>query len=63
MYTVSDLINSLASAGLRIEFFNEFQELFFNGGGMEDAGEGLFNFGYNRGRFPMSFSLRARNDN
>lgn len=29
MYTVSDLINSLTSAGLHIQYFNEFKENFF----------------------------------
>ncbi len=59
MYTVSDLINSLASAGMRIDFFNEFPALFYNPGGMQDVGGGLFNYGWNTGKIPLSFSLRA----
>lgn len=60
MYTVSDLINSLTSAGLHIHFFNEFKENFFNPGGLKYAGgNGLFNYDHNDGMFPMSFSLKA----
>lgn len=60
MYTVSDLINSLTGAGLHIEFFNEFKELFFDAGGMEKVdGSGLYNYAFNENKFPMSFSLKA----
>jgi SAM-dependent methyltransferase len=60
MYTVSDLINSLTSAGLHIEYLNEFKENFYNAGGMKNVGEnGLFNYDYNSDKFPMSFSLKA----
>jgi SAM-dependent methyltransferase len=59
MYTVSDIINSLSSAGLRIEFFNEFKENFYDDGGMNYLGDGLYNYGFNNNKFPMSFSLKA----
>lgn len=60
MYTVSDIINALASAGLHVEYFNEHKELFFDAGGMKiAAGTGLYNYDYNDDKFPMSFSLRA----
>lgn len=60
MYTVSDLINSLTSAGLHINYFNEFRENFFNAGGMVNQdGNGLYNYNYNNDKFPMSFSLKA----
>ena len=59
MYTVSDIINALTSAGLRIEYFNEYKENFFNAGGLEYVGDGLFNYDYNANKFPMSFSLKA----
>jgi len=59
MYTVSDLINSLTNAGLHIEYFNEFQENFFNAGNMSNIGDGLYNYDFNNGRFPISFSLKA----
>jgi len=59
MFKTSDIINALTSAGLHIEFFNEFQELFFDMGGCKSLGDGLFNFDFNEGLFPMSFSLKA----
>ena len=60
MYTISDLINSLTSAGLHIEYFNEFTENFYNSGGMRSIEKsGLFNYDYNNDMFPMSFSLKA----
>ncbi|MCL2702365.1 MAG: class I SAM-dependent methyltransferase [Defluviitaleaceae bacterium] len=60
MYTVSDIINALSSAGLHIEYFNEFTENFFDAEGMRDAdGNGLYNYDYNNKKFPMSFSLKA----
>ena len=59
MYTVSDIINALASAGLRMEYFHEFRENFFDAGGLASVGDGLFNYGFNGNQFPMSFSLKA----
>ena len=59
MYTVSDIINTLVSAGLHIEYFNEFQENICDYGGMKNVGSGLWNYDYNDGKFPMTFSLRA----
>jgi len=59
MYTIADLINSLSSAGLHIEYFHEFRELFFNYGGMKDNGNGLWKHDYYDNKIPMSFSLKA----
>jgi SAM-dependent methyltransferase len=60
MYTVSDLINCLTDAGLHIEFFHEFPELYFSEGGMEPVGDrGVYNYAFNNNKFPMSFSLKA----
>ena len=58
-YKISDVINSLVMAGLKIEFFNEFVENFFDPGGCERVGDGLYNYPFNGNLFPMSFSLRA----
>ena len=58
-FTVSDIVNSLASAGLHIEYFNEHKENFFDAGGMDGVGNGLYNYKYNSDKFPMSFSLKA----
>ena len=59
MYKVSDVLNSLISAGLCIEYFNEFQENFYDLGGSKRVDGNLYNFDYNKGLFPMSFSLKA----
>jgi SAM-dependent methyltransferase len=59
MHTISDIINALTSAGLHIEYFNEFRENYFDAGGMQDVGNGLFNYDFNDNKFPMSFSLKA----
>lgn len=59
MYSVSDIINSLTSAGLHINYFHEFRENYFDAGGLRSVGDGLFNFDFNTDKLPMSFSLRA----
>lgn len=60
MHTVSDIINALISAGLHIEFFNEFKENYFNSGNMKvDLENGLYYYDYNTDKYPMSFSLKA----
>ena len=59
MHTISDIINALVSAGLHIEFFNEFRENFFDAGRTKHIGNGLFNYDFNDDKFPMSFSLKA----
>ena len=59
MFKVSDILNSLTSAGLHIEYFNEFQESFFDAGGGKRVDGNLYNYGFNKGLFPMSFSLKA----
>jgi len=58
-YTVSDIVNSLTSAGLHIQYFHEYKENFFDSGRCRYVGDGLFNFDYNTDKFPMSFSVRA----
>jgi SAM-dependent methyltransferase len=60
MYKVSDIINSLIKAGLTIEFFNEYDSLFFNLGGMENCGNGHWHYPHFDGKIPFTFSLRAR---
>jgi len=60
MFTVSDIINSLIRAGMRIDFFNEFTENFYDVGNMKKSDkEGLLIYEYNRDKYPMSFSLKA----
>ena len=59
MYQISDLINSLTDAGLHINYFHEFVEQFFDPGGAVPVGPGLYNYPFNTGLFPQSFSLKA----
>jgi SAM-dependent methyltransferase len=59
MYKTSDILNALISAGLHIEFFHEFQENFYDINGSRRVDGNLYNFDYNDGLFPMSFSLKA----
>lgn len=60
MYTVGEVVNALVAAGLRIEYWHEFPELYYNGGGMDKVGDtGLYAYPFNKDKFPMSFSLRA----
>ncbi len=59
MYTVSDLINSLTSAGLQVEWFNESDLLFFREDGMRQAEPGLWACPELRGKLPMTFSIKA----
>ena len=59
-YRVSDLINSLVNAGLTIEFFNEYDTLFFNAGGMEKIDAGRWHFPFFDRKLPFVFSLKAR---
>ena len=58
-YKVSDIINSLVKAGLTIEFFNEYDTLYFNAGGMEKTGNGQYHFPFFDKKLPFIFSLKA----
>jgi SAM-dependent methyltransferase len=60
MYKVSDIINPLAKAGLMIEFFNEYDTLYFDGGGMEKSGNGQYHLQFFDKKLPFTFSLKAR---
>lgn len=60
MYKVSDIINYVAKAGLTIEFFNEYDSLYFNLGGMEHDKNGLCHFPFFDTKLPFTFSLKAR---
>jgi ribosomal protein S18 acetylase RimI-like enzyme/ubiquinone/menaquinone biosynthesis C-methylase UbiE len=60
MYTIGDIINSLVNAGLRIEYFNEYDHLFFNPGGMEKDKNGNYHYPYFDKKMPFTFSLKAR---
>jgi SAM-dependent methyltransferase len=60
MYKVSDIINPLAKAGLTIEYFNEYDSLYFNSGGMESCDNGHYHFPFFDKKLPFAFSLKAR---
>jgi len=60
MYKVSDIINSLAKAGLTIECFNEYDTLYFDMGGMENSADGQYHFPFFDKKIPFTFSLKAR---
>jgi len=60
MYKISDIINSLAKAGLTIECFNEYDSLYFNLGGMENCGNRHYHFPFFDKKIPFTFSLKAR---
>jgi SAM-dependent methyltransferase len=59
-HKVSDIINSLANAGLTIECFNEYDSLFFDRGGMESYGNGHYHYPFFDKKIPFTFSLKAR---
>jgi hypothetical protein len=60
MYKISDIINSLAKEGLMIEFFNEYDILYFDEGEMKKSGNGLYHFPFFDKKLPFIFSLKAR---
>jgi SAM-dependent methyltransferase len=60
MYTVSEIINSLIHAGLTIEYFNEYDCLYYNNGGMEKDNEEKWHYPFFDGKIPFEFSLKAR---
>lgn len=60
MYTISDIVNSLTREGLHIEFLNEYRENFFDSGNMKFIKEKrMYNYEYNKNKYPMSMSLMA----
>lgn len=59
MYTIGDLLNSLLEAGLSLEWFHEFDTLFYNMGGMTKLPDGSYHYPHFQGRLPFSFSLKA----
>jgi len=60
MYKISDIINPLAKEGLTIEYFNEYDTLYFNVGGMEESSNGQYHFPFFDKKLPFTFSLKAR---
>lgn len=59
MYKVSDLVNSLAGAGLFIEYFNEYDRCAPGMGGNKVDDEGLLYFSSLKGALPITFTIKA----
>jgi ubiquinone/menaquinone biosynthesis C-methylase UbiE len=60
-WSIGDILNSLIKAGLQIEFFNEYERLFFKRyPGMVEYPERWFQFPQFAGKLPLLFTLKAR---
>ncbi|TCT16217.1 methyltransferase family protein [Natranaerovirga pectinivora] len=59
MYTVSQLVNAIAGAGLFIEYFNEYDRCAQGMGGSILDKKGLSYFPHLEGKLPLVFSLKA----
>lgn len=59
MYTVSEIMNALIQAGLQVEYFNEYDTLFYDMGGMTRADSGEYFYPHFRDQLPFSFSIKA----
>ena len=59
-WSVSDIINSLINAGLQLEFFNEYNKLFFKGfPWMVEDDEGWWILPDHEDKLPLTFSLKC----
>ncbi len=58
-YTISEIINALANAGLFIEYFNEYDVSTPGMGGSVKDESGLYCIPYFKGKLPITFSLKA----
>jgi SAM-dependent methyltransferase len=59
-WSVSDIVNAIIKAGLRLEFFNEYERLFWKRfPGMTERTERWYWFPEHEGRLPLLFTLRA----
>ncbi len=61
MYTVGEIINALSQAGMHIEWFHEFDWLYYreSAGKQIEEGKGGWVFPEHKGRLPFTFSLKA----
>jgi len=60
MYKVSDIINPLINAGLSIEYFHEYDTLYYPLAGMEKSLNGQYYYPFLKNKIPFTFSLKAR---
>ncbi|MBN2546908.1 MAG: SAM-dependent methyltransferase, partial [Spirochaetes bacterium] len=59
-WTLSDIINSLINAGLKIEFVREYDKLFYNGlPGMEKDENGWWFLPGYKGMIPLTYTIKA----
>ncbi len=61
MYSISDVVNALIDAGLKIEYIHEFDTLCYKLGDMEKASSG-YRFPEHKGWLPLEFSIKATLD-
>jgi SAM-dependent methyltransferase len=62
-WTISDILNSLISAGLKIEFFNEYNKIFYKAlPDMERDRDGWWFLPTLHGKMPLIFSLKAKKE-
>lgn len=60
-WSLSDILNALLQAGLRLEAFHEYERLFFKRfPGMETCSERWYSYPKYAGRLPWIFTVRAR---
>ncbi len=59
MYSISEVVNALINAGLKIEFINEFDHLCYNAGNMIETKPGEYQFQKWIGKMPLMFSIKA----
>jgi SAM-dependent methyltransferase len=59
-WSLSDILNALLKAGLQLNFFNEYERLFFKYfPGMESHSEGWYHLPQYDGKLPLLFTLKA----
>ena len=58
-HSVSDIINALIEAGLEINYFHEFDTLFWQNGNMDEVKPYLFKYKYFDRQLPLSYSIKA----
>jgi SAM-dependent methyltransferase len=60
-WSTGDILNALIKAGLLIDFFNEYERLFFKRfPNMASCSEGWYHFPQYTGKLPLLFTLKAR---
>mgnify|MGYP000872182687 FL=1 len=58
-HSLSDIINALIGAGLKIEYLHEYDTLFWNNGNMKKVSYSLYEYPQWRSKLPLSYSIKA----